>query len=234
MRSEILVFIHGWASVPDIWETQKEYFSRNYEVILPDIGPARDIQEAAGLVRDAIQGSDDFVLAGWSLGWLAVLEGLKSFSLKPKAVVAVNSTPKFCSHEYLGAGSTKTHLDKMIRDCRRDPRKTMENFYKGMLTDNGKSMANSFQFKNIDYSKLMYGLSMLRDADYRDFIGTIDIPALIITGARDNICVPQVSEYMRQRIKQSDLKVFDCGHLPFLDKADEFNSAVDDFIKKLK
>lgn len=149
-------------------------------------------------------------------------------------MVAVNSTPKFCSREYLGAGSTQTHLDKMIRDCRRDPRKTMENFYKGMLTDNGKSMASSFQFKNIDYSKLMYGLSMLRDADYRDFIGTINIPALIITGLKDTICVPQVSEYMHQRIPGSELKVFDCGHLPFLDKADEFNSAVDDFIKKLK
>ena len=62
---------------------------------------------------------------------------------------------------------------------------------------------------------------------------TIDVPALIITGSRDNICVPQVSEYMHKRIKQSELKVFDCGHLPFLDKADEFNSAIDDFILRL-
>ena len=49
-----------------------------------------------------------------------------------------------------------------------------------------------------------------------------------------SICVPQVSEYMRQRIKQSELKVFDCGHLPFLDKPEEFNSTIDNFIKKLK
>lgn len=229
-----LVFIHGWASGPEIWERQREYFAEDYEVILPDISPAKDITEAANIVNDLIKGKKDFVLIGWSLGWLAVLEGLKSFSLKPKAMVAVNSTPKFCSDEYLGAGFTQTHLNKMIRDCRRDPRKTMENFYKGMLTDNGKSIASSFQFKNIDYSKLIYGLYMLKDADYRDFIGTIDIPALIISGARDTICVPQVSEYMRQRIKQSELKVFDCGHLPFLVRCEEFNSIVDNFIKKLK
>ncbi len=229
-----LVFIHGWASAPEIWQRQREYFSKSYEVILPDIGPAQDITEAANIVNDLIKGKKDLVLIGWSLGWLVVLGGLKSFSLKPKAVVAVNSTPKFCSDEYLGVGSTQTHLDKMIRDCRCDPRKTMENFYKGMLTDSGKDMASSFQFKNIDYSKLIYGLSMLKDVDYRDFIRVIDIPALIITGARDTICVPQVSEYMRQRIKQSELKVFDCGHLPFLDKADEFNLAIDNFIKKLK
>ena len=229
-----IVFIHGWASSPEIWQSQREYFAKSYEVILPDIGPARDIQEAAGLVRDAIKDNNDFVLVGWSLGWLAVLEGLKSFSLKPKAVVAVNSTPKFCSDEYLGAGSTQTHLDKMIRDCKRDPQKTLEDFYKGMLTETGKAMAGSFQFKNIDYSKLIHGLYMLKDADYRDFLRAIDIPALIITGSRDNICVPQVSEYMHKRIKQSELKVFDCGHLPFLDKADEFNSAIKEFIKRLK
>ena len=229
-----LVFIHGWASAPEIWQRQRDYFAKSYEVILPDIGLARDIQEAAGLVKGAIEGRENFILIGWSLGWLAVLEGLKSFSLKPKAVVAVNSTPKFCSDEYLGAGSTQTHLDKMIRDCKRDPKKTLEYFYKGMLTESGKNMAGSFQFKNIDYSKLIYGLYMLKDADYRDLLDTIDAPALIITGARDTICVPQVAEYMHQRIKQSELKVFDCGHLPFLDKADEFNSTIEDFIKELK
>ena len=229
-----LVFIHGWASGPEIWQRQREYFAKDYEVVLLDISPAKDITEAANIVNDSIKGKKDFVLIGWSLGWLAVLEGLKSLSLKPKAVVAVNSTPKFCSDEYLGAGSTQTHLDKMIRDCKRNPQKTTEDFYKGLLTENGKDMAADIRLRNIDYSRLIYGLSMLKDADYRDFIGTIDIPALIITGARDTICVPRVSEYMHQRIKDSELKVFDCGHLSFLDKAEEFNSTIEDFIKELK
>ena len=128
-----LVFIHGWASAPEIWQGQREYFAKSYEVVLPDIGPAQDIIEAADLIKEAIGEREDFVLIGWSLGWLAILEGLKGFSLKPKAVVAVNSTPKFCSDEYLGTGSTQTHLDKMIRDCKRDPQKTLEEFYKGCL-----------------------------------------------------------------------------------------------------
>ena len=229
-----LVFIHGWASAPEIWQGQREYFAVDYEVVLPDIGQAKDIAGAADIVNDSIKGKKDLVLIGWSMGWMVILEALKSLSLKPKAVVAVNSTPKFCSDEYLETGFTQTHLNKMIRDCKRDPQKTMENFYKGLLTESGKSVASSFQFKNIDYSKLIHGLFMLKDTDYRDFIGAIDIPALIITGARDTICVPQVSEYMRQRIKQSELKVFDCGHLPFLDKAEEFNFAIADFIRKLK
>ncbi len=229
-----LVFIHGWASSPEIWRGQREYFSKDYEVLTPDIGPAKDIAWAADIVNDSIKEKKDFVLIGWSLGWLAVLEGLKRLSLRPKGVVAVNSTPRFCSDEYLGAGSTQTHLDKMIRDCKRDPQKTLEDFYKGLLTESAKDMVSGFQFRNVDYSKLIYGLYMLKEADYRDFLGEIDVPALIITGSRDTICVPQVSEYMHKRIGQSELKVFNCGHLPFLVKCDEFNYAIEEFIKRLK
>jgi len=228
-----LVFIHGWASVPEIWQGQREYFARDYEVILPDIGPAKDITGAANIVNDSIKGKKDIALIGWSLGWLVVLEALKSFALKPKGVVAVNSTPKFCSDEYLGAGFTQTHLNKMIRDCKRDPKKTVDNFYRGLLTEEAKDMLGEFNIRNLNYQSLMHGLYMLRDYDCRDFLGEIKLPALIIAGAKDKICPPEASEYMYKRINDSQLKVFDCGHIPFIDKAEGFNSTVDDFIKSV-
>jgi len=228
-----LVFIHGWAGTPEIWQGQREYFSGEYEVTLPDIGPAKDIAGAANIVNDSIKGKKDFVLIGWSLGWLAVLEALKSLFLKPKAVVAVNSAPKFCSDEYLGAGFTQTHLNKMIRDCKRDPKKTVDNFYRGLLTEEAKNMLGEFNVRNLNYQSLTYGLYMLRDCDYRDFFGEIKLPALIIAGAKDKICPPEASEYMYKRINDSQFKVFDCGHIPFIDKAEEFNSTIDDFIKSV-
>jgi len=238
-----LVFIHGWASAPEIWQRQREYFGKHYEVILPDISRAKDIQEAAGIVNDSIKGKKDFILIGWSLGWLSFLEWLKNitsespsryevvFRYLPKGVIAVNSTAKFCDDGYLGKGPTETHLAKMIRDCKRDPRKTVEDFYKGMLTDIGKNALNSLKIKNIAFDTLAQGLYMLKNCDYRDFIARIHFPTLIIAGAKDAICVPEASEYMHKKIKGSELKVFDCGHMPFIDKADGFNAAIDNFIK---
>jgi len=85
----------------------------------------------------------------------------------------------------------------------------------------------------IDYDRLIYGLYILRDCDYRDFISEINIPALIIVGAKDGICPPQASEYMRSRIKHAQLKILDCGHMPFLDKANEFNTILENFVKEL-
>ena len=58
-----LVFIHGWASTPDVWQGQRDYFAGNYEVILPDISRAEDIKEAGGIVTD-FGGGPDYMLTG--------------------------------------------------------------------------------------------------------------------------------------------------------------------------
>jgi len=226
-----LVFIHGWASTQDVWQSQRDYFAGNYEVILPDISRAKEIKEAAEIVNVSLAIKRDFVLIGWSLGWLVVLELLKNFKISPQGIVAVNSTPKLIDDGYLGAGPTRTHLAKMIRDCKHNPEKMLDDFYKGILTDTAKDMLKGIKPKNID--RLIYGLYILRDCDYRDFISEINIPALIIVGAKDGICPPQASEYMRSRIKHAQLKILDCGHMPFLDKDNEFNTILENFVKEL-
>lgn len=228
-----LVFIHGWASAPEIWQRQKGYFSKNYEVISPDISAAKDIKEAAAIVNASIKDKKDFVLIGWSLGWLAVLELLKNFDLSPKGLVAVNATPKLIDDGYLGRGPTRTHLAKMIRDCKRNPKKTFEDFYKSTLTDIGKSALNAVELKSGDYDKLIYGLYILRDSDYRDFLKEIHIPTLLITGSHDTICPKEASVYMRKMIQGAQLKILDSGHIPFLEKENEFNLLIEDFIKGL-
>lgn len=228
-----LVFIHGWASKPEIWQRQKEYFAKNYEVISPDINAAKDIKEAAGIANAAIKDKKDFILIGWSLGWLVVLELLKNFSISPQGLVAVNSTPKLVDDGYLGTGLTKTHLAKMIRDCKRNPKKTFEDFYKSTLTDIGKGMLNAVKLKESDYEQLIYGLYILRDCDYRDFLKAIHIPVLLITGVSDTVCPKEASVYMHKMIEGSQLRILDSGHIPFIEKDEEFNGLVEDFVKGL-
>lgn len=240
-----LIFIHGWASMPEVWQGQKEYFAKDYEVILPDISRAEDIKEAAAIVNSAVKDKKDFVLIGWSLGWLVVLELLKNLvdearprneaepRLLPKGLVAVNSTSRLIDDGYLGAGPTKTHLAKMIRDCRHNPEKMLDDFYKGILTDTAKNMLKGIELRNIDYDTLIYGLYILRDCDYRDFIQKIDLPTLIIAGAKDGIAPFEASEYIHRKIRNSRIKILDCGHISFLDKADEFNAMLENFVKRL-
>jgi pimeloyl-ACP methyl ester carboxylesterase len=228
-----IVFVHGWASAPEIWQVQKEYFSKSYEVILPDISRAEDIKEASGIVYNAVQDKEDFVLLGWSLGWLVILELLQNQGLEPKGLICVNSTAKFIDSGNPGAGPTVVHLAKMMRDCKRNPQKTFEDFYKSILSGAGKSMLSNIRFKNLDYDKLIFGLYMLRDCDYRDFIQKIDLPALIIAGSGDSIAPLEASGYIHRKIRNSRIEILDCGHISFLDKADEFNAVLENFVKGL-
>ena len=135
-----LIFIHGWASSPEIWQRQKEYFSKDYEVILPEISKAKNITEAANIVNDLIKDKKGIVLIGWSLGWLVVLELLKNLALEPKGIIAVTATAKFSDDGYLGKGPTDTHLAKMIRDCKCNPQKTLEDFYKEAAIFTGREI----------------------------------------------------------------------------------------------
>lgn len=231
--ADTLVFIHGWASSSDIWTGQKEYFGKSYDVICPNISKIKDVKEGAELVRREVCSLDSFILIGWSLGWLVILELLKDLAVKPRGIVSVNATPKFVDDGYLGKGPLKTHLAKVMRDCRRDPEKALEDFYKAMLSDRGKEIFSGFKKEDFDCNYMNYGLKILETADYRDFLREINIPTLFIAGLKDTICPKEASEYMHDKVRTSRIKMLDCGHMPFLTNYQEFNLLLDDFVKGL-
>lgn len=233
-----LVYVHGWASSPDVWQKQEGCFSRSYEVILPDIGAARDIEQAANVVADSVKDEEDYVLIGWSLGWLAILELLKSFEVKPSGLVGVNPTAKFVDDGYLGTGPTKTHMAKMMRDCKRDPKRALEEFCASAFADVSREALAGLDLcfsasSSFDYSSLLDGLEMLKMCDYRAYLERIDIPTLLIAGALDPICPKEAAIYMQQHIPGSRLRIMDCRHAPFLAKAEEFNAIIDSFVRGL-
>ncbi len=70
--------------------------------------------------------------------------------------------------------------------------------------------------------------------DYRDYLGQIDVPTLLIAGALDPICPKEAAVYMHQRIRGSELQIMDCRHAPFLARPGEFNAIIDSFVKGLR
>ncbi len=71
--------------------------------------------------------------------------------------------------------------------------------------------------------------------DRSDWIKSINIPTLIITGSADTLIPPGESEAMHRAIPGSRLVVIpDVAHLSNVEKPDAFNAAVREFIAKLK
>ncbi len=75
------------------------------------------------------------------------------------------------------------------------------------------------------------GLKPLAVQEIRDAAHKIRVPTLIIWGKQDRVIPVAHAEVARQRIPSATLHIIDrCGHAPMLEKPDEFNRLVDDFV----
>lgn len=68
--------------------------------------------------------------------------------------------------------------------------------------------------------------------DLRDRVAEIKAPTLIISGDEDILVPPKYSRILREKIKNSTLVTLKgCGHVPPIEKPEEFNSIVMSFLK---
>ena len=69
--------------------------------------------------------------------------------------------------------------------------------------------------------------------DLRSEVSNIKSPTLIIAGEQDILIPPRYSRILNEEIENSELVIIkDCAHVPPIEKPDEFNSIVLDFLYK--
>ena len=70
----------------------------------------------------------------------------------------------------------------------------------------------------------------IRDADLRDQITAIDVPALVIAGHHDPVTPPADAEDIRSRIRGARVSLLDAAHIANVERAEAFNDLVSGFI----
>jgi 3-oxoadipate enol-lactonase len=74
----------------------------------------------------------------------------------------------------------------------------------------------------------------LRDADLRDRVGIIECPTLVVAGELDVAAPPEQSEWLHHMVAGSRLSVIaGAGHIANLDRPEEFDRVVGDFLAAL-
>lgn len=71
----------------------------------------------------------------------------------------------------------------------------------------------------------------LRDADLRDRVSAITAPTRLIASTADTATPPEELEFLRERVRSSDLVTIESAHLSNVERAEEFTEAVLDFIQ---
>ena len=244
-----IVLIHGWCMSSAVWQFQLESLSRSFRVIAPDLrGHGRSAPSSDGYCFDdyasdiaaLFQRLDlkDVLLVGWSLGAQIVLQSFKQLRNQVAGVGLVSGTPRFTAVEDFPWALASIEADGMAAKLRRNTARALEGFVGRMFSagefgDPVLSTRIRTLLTSIPTTETCIALQSLHAlvvADMRSILSDIDMPALIINGDQDVICLPGASAYMAQIIVNSQHIVMPgCGHAPFLTQSLGFDKALTDF-----
>jgi len=239
-KGKPIVFSHAWLDDCSIWGAQVKHFSKNYTVILYDHrGHGMSDKPKGGEGNYSVQVlSNDLyaliqklnlekpILVGFSLGGMAaILLALKNPD-KISKLVLVGTTAKMTL-------PTSAKLFEMLRfflPYQKFLRMLCEyRFYKPsrQIVDEEFARASKVD-KSIAFECWR---ELTENYDAKDKVSKIEVPTLIIVGEKDKVNL-EASRYLNREIKGSELHIIpDSGHTVMIEKPNEFNEILEEFIK---
>lgn len=247
-----LIFIHGLAGCMDNWIPTLEFFSQKFRTIaldLPGFGLSekKDFNYGIPFFEEIIKDLifqlkiKNPLLIGNSMGGHIVLNFSLSYPDVPCAIILVDTGGvqkyphilklllKFFSQLNTSAFPfSKIVLKRIVTRLFFQPSKHSQILYENALL---KTQENDFPLlikSTIKCINSIFNTSPLEK------IQQINIPTLILWGENDKATPVSEAHFCKKLIKNSKLITYNgCGHLPQLEKEEEFNKAVETFISSL-
>uniref|UniRef100_A0A7C4S5C3 Alpha/beta hydrolase n=1 Tax=Geoglobus ahangari TaxID=113653 RepID=A0A7C4S5C3_9EURY len=220
-----ILFVHGAGLNSNVW---KNLLSLGFAVDLPGHGKsvARDIKslkDYAEVLVEVVERLETPIIAGHSMGGAVVQEYLR-IGGKAEGVVLIST------------GARLPVNPKILESLKQDFEGTVDKLVNWMFH---KDFENKIVKKFVKDIILNTGVEItLRDLylcskfDLTECYPEIEIPTLIIVGNEDVMTPPYLSEYLREKIPKSRLSVIhDAGHMVFLEKPNETNIILREFLK---
>ncbi|HJP67404.1 MAG TPA: alpha/beta fold hydrolase [Sphingomicrobium sp.] len=235
-RATPIVFLHGVGSDKSVWHPQLEYFGKVRQAIAFDYPGYGDSDPAPkGTTRD------DYAFAILSAMDAFGIERAHICGLSLGGVVAIamhNSAHKRCASLVL-ADTFAVHpegqaiYDRSIA-ASANLRSMAEARVDVLIAQPAAPEVRSEVVETmslIDPNSYQIGAEAVWLADQRDRAKAIGVPALILVGDQDLVTPPELSSELTDLIPHARMQLIaDAGHLTNLEKAEEFNEIVDQFI----
>ena len=248
-----VVLVHGWCMSSAIWKYQFEGLSGSLRLLAPDLrghGRSRGVSGGLDFVTCANDLCDFFdgqklsnvVLVGWSMGAQIALQSCVELSGRLAGMVLVSATPRFTAAEDFPYGLAANEAAGMRLKVQRNTVRALEGFYSRLFEENEfQSPSSTSEIKQLlstipspETDAVLEGLDALTQADMRELLATVSIPALVVNGSLDRICLPLASNYLQEHIPGASQTVFPgCGHAPFLTQSQQFNDEIIQFVRSV-
>lgn len=243
-----VVLVHGHPFDRTMWREQVDRLGTGYRIIAPDLRGYGNSTVVPGVtllddfacdiavLLDGL-GVDRFVLGGLSMGGQIVLEFYRRFPDRVRALVLADTFAK--ADDEGGRRWRNDMADRLLRE--------------GMNAYADEVLPKMISPKTIreqpDVAE--HVLRMMRDTapegaaaalrgrarrrDYSDLLADIAVPTLLVVGRDDEFTPVGDAEFMHEHISDSRLVVVDgAGHMPNIERPNEFNRAVADFLARVE
>ncbi|MFZ0418194.1 MAG: alpha/beta fold hydrolase [Candidatus Sulfotelmatobacter sp.] len=237
-QGPVVILLHGLGSVKEIWMANFGALAPKYHVYTIDqIGFGHSdkplLEYKIATFVDFLQGFmqaqniGKATLVGNSLGgWIAL-----DFTIQHPAMVE-----KLVLVDSAGLASMRPPAVDLNASSLAGMRAILESvFYnKQMVTDQTVLQVFTDHVRNNDAYTIQRMLAGLVTPQFEDTkLASIRVPTLVVWGRQDELIPVAGGEKLRDGIAGAKLVVFDqCGHVPQLEKAAEFNQALLEFLGK--
>ncbi|MFI5605794.1 alpha/beta fold hydrolase [Amycolatopsis sp. NPDC051903] len=243
-NSRPIVFVHGWAQSSRAWSAQlaDPGLTERFRLVAMDLrGHGASDVPAAGY-DDPRQWADDLaavldfagadaIVVGWSYGGLVITDYLRVHGTARLAgIVLVGAITE------IGRGREGGKTGPVMRAALPAALSDDPEVAVPALVEFARSQASAAVPGT--FAQALLGASLAvppavrtalfkRDVESADVLAEVDKPTLVVHGTADRVVDPSAAEYSAGKIPGAVLRWFvDAGHLPFVEDAGEFNSAL--------
>ncbi len=236
------VLVHGYLGSSEMWNFQKEFFSKHYRVIipaLPGFGESHNVKSLDSINKMARQiidlldqkNIDKFNLIGHSMGGMIVQEITKLIGDRVNKLIcfATGSIGEIPGRfETIDETREKLKKDGIEFSFSRVPKKW---FVKGDKDKNYYLCKNAV--KDVSLETADNALLAMKNWRGKEDLKNIKNETLIIWGDKDTSYNFDQVDTLNKNIKNSRLEIFkDCAHNVHLEQPDQFNNLVQKFISE--
>ena len=242
--SQPLVFLHGIGGAARAWRGQLSAFSDQYFAIawdMPGYGDSAplstvSISTLADALRDFLQqvGATKPILVGHSIGGMIVQQLLSNSPAIARAIVLAQTSPAFGKSD---GDWQKTFIDARLGPL--DRGETLASLAPSLVGElvgddpdrDGMALARECM---VAVPETTYRATMLAlmGFDLRHALKNIAVPTLVLSGSKDNNAPAPMMAKMASYIPSAKyVEIAGAGHLVNLERAEAFNTALDQFLK---
>jgi pimeloyl-ACP methyl ester carboxylesterase len=243
VSEDVLVLVHGHPFDRSMWRPQLELPGwrviapdlRGYgeTTVVPGVTPLSTFAEDIAALLDHL-GVERFVLGGLSMGGQIVLECHRLFPARIRGLLLADT---FAQAETPAGRQHRNELaDRLLREGMTG---YAEEVLTKMVAPHNLASAGEHAFRMMRRAPAEGAAAALRGRaerpDYTDMLSTIAVPTLVVVGSDDEFTPIADAEYLHDRIPGSTLAVIeDAGHLPNLERPDEFTKALVEFLSEVQ